>query len=130
MDLLTFAYNCQLHTWTCVAQFELVFFRLPGPLTIKPKPWTAEKQCNFQRRSNHWLYDTMLKHKQRLDTAQARYKNRLDKRSRKQREIIKEGDEDFLRAKWRNEKEDRHELANVADGPFRVMKADDKSVVI
>lgn len=72
----------------------------------------------------------MLKTKQRLDKAQARYKKNFDKRLRKQYELVTKGNEVFLPVKRKSAKEHHHKLAPVAEGPFKVTKADNKTVVI
>lgn len=41
-----------------------------------------------------------------------------------------EGDEFFLHVERNNAKDHHHKLAQVADGPFKITKADDKTVVI
>ena len=129
-DALTYAYNCQPHTSTSVAPFELVLSKPPGPLALKPMPTTEEPRGDFKQKWKHWLQDTMLKTKERLTKAQARYKKNFDARLRKQRENITVDDYVYLRVERKDPTEHRHKLAAIAEGPYRVTKADDATVVI
>lgn len=89
-----------------------------------------EAQGDLKRKWNHWIHDTILKTKQNLNIAQARYKENFDNILRKKREVTTEGKTFFLlveRDKW---KDYRHALSPVTEGPFKSNKADDKTVVI
>lgn len=90
----------------------------------------AEPQGDFKCKEKHWLQDTMLNTKKRLDMAQARYKKHYYKRLRKHTEIFKEDDDLFLRVEQKNENDHRHKLAPFAEGLFKLKKAECKTVVI
>ena len=45
---LTFAYNCQPHTSTALAPFDLVLSRTPPPLAIQPPPTDAKPPATFK----------------------------------------------------------------------------------
>ena len=66
----------------------------------------------------------------RLRKTQERYKKNYDQRLRKQSEIIKEDDFVYLRVERRDENETRHKLAAVAEGPYKVLEATRRTVVI
>lgn len=72
----------------------------------------------------------MLKTKKKVDKAQTRHKKKLDKRLEKQLEVITEGNDVLLRLEMKKAKNQIFKLALVADGPFKVTKEDDKTVVI
>ena len=129
-DALAYAYNCQPHTSTSMAPFELVLSKAPGPLALEPMPSKASTRQDFKRQWKHWLRDTLSTTKQRLDVAQARYKRNYDRRLRRQAEKIQVDDHVFLRVERKNLHDHRHKLAAVAEGPFRVKEAKDDTVVI
>ena len=129
-DALTYAYNCQPHTSTSIAPFDLVLSKPPGPLALKPMPTNEEPQGDFKKKWKHWLQDTMSKTKEQLQKAQARYKKNYDKRLRKQSEVIREDDYVYLRVERKNPKDHRHKLAPVVEGPFRVTKATGNTATI
>ena len=128
-DALTFAYNCQPHSSTDVAPFDLVLSKPPGPLALKPMP-REDKHPDFKRKWKHWLQETMHRTKKRLAQAQARYKRDYDRRLRRQDETIQAGDHVYLRVERKNAKDHRHKLAPVAEGPYRVSKSEGNTVVI
>lgn len=129
-DALTFAYNCQPNTSTSTSPFDLVLSKHPGQLAIKSMPTSAEPQGDFKRKWKHWLYDEILCTKERLQTAQTRYKKNFDRRVRRQTEDINQGDEVFLRVERNNQDDHRNKLAPVAEVPFKVTKTDEKTIVI
>ena len=61
---------------------------------------------------------------------QTRYKRNYDNRLRKQSEKIQEDDYVYLRVERRDEREHRHKLAAVAEGPYRVIETKENTVVI
>ena len=62
--------------------------------------------------------------------AQARYKKNFDDRLRRKTKHIRVGDFVLLCVDHRNEKDVRHELAAVTEGPFKVVDGRDSTVVI
>ena len=128
-DALTYAYNCQPHTSTSIAPFELVLSKPPEPLALKPLP-KEEPRGDFKKQWKHWLVDTMAKTRERLTKAQARYKKSYDARLRIQRENINVGDHVYLRVERRNPDEHRQKLAPIAEGPYKVNKTDEHTIVI
>ena len=61
---------------------------------------------------------------------QDRYKRTFDKRLRKQNENIVTGDSVFVRREIRDDNLTRHKFAPLADGPFKVVKSDNRVVTI
>ncbi len=128
---LTFAYNCQPHSATAIAPFELVLSRPPPSLAFNNQPrFSSDNPNDFANRWRAWLKKTLVEAKTKLDAAQARYKKNFDARLRRQTEKIRKEDSVFLRVERRSEKDVRHKLAAVAEGPFRVVEVKDSTVVI
>ncbi len=128
---LTYAYNCQPHSATAIAPFELVLARPPPSLAYNTQPrFAADNPKDFGTRWRAWLKKALVEAKSKLDASQARYKKNFDDRLRRQKENIKMDDSVFLRVERRSEKDVRHKLAAVADGPFKVIEVDTKTVVI
>lgn len=96
---------------------------------MKPMPWTAEPKGDFKRRWNHWIHYRMLNKKESLNAEQARYK-KFDRSLRSQKETITENDDVFLRVERKNNKENRHKLAPIADGTLKVVKDSHRIAVI
>lgn len=72
----------------------------------------------------------MVKTKELLTKAQARYKKNDDFRLLKQCEVIHLDDYVYLRVERKDPNEHRHKLPPIAKGPWKVIKVDDKTVVI
>ena len=129
-DALKYAYNCLPHTSTSSPPFDLVLSKPPGPIAIEPVPSKVTRPKAFKEKWKRWLQDTLSNAKKRLDSAQARAKRNYDRRLRKQKETIQEGDFVYLRVERKNAADHRHKLAPVAEGPFRVTKTTGNTVVI
>ena len=65
-----------------------------------------------------------------LRSAQERYKRNYDNRLGKNDETIKLGDYVFLRTEKKDDKDSRHKLAQIAEGPYLVKQTDDKSKTV
>ena len=127
---LTYAYNCQPHSTTSLAPFELVLSRPPPPLAIQSRPKVAQSVLESHDKWRQWLSKTIGEARKKLDQAQARYKRNYDKRLRRQSENILKGDNVYLRVERRDESQTRHNLASVAEGPFKVESVKGNTVVI
>ncbi len=127
---LTFAYNCQPHSTTALAPFELVLSRTPPPLALEPQPSIERTPAEAKSQWKAWLGKALSEAKGRLERAQARYKKNYDARLRRQSERIKKNDYVYVRVERRDEKEHRHKLAAVAEGPYRVIETKDTTVTI
>ena len=127
---LTFAYNCQPHSSTALAPFELVLSRPPPALALKTQPRISRGPIQERQRWKQWLQKALVETKERLRRTQERYKRNYDARLRRQSETIKSNDYIYLRVERRDENETRHKLAAVADGPYRVVEATPLTVVI
>ncbi len=127
---LTFAYNCQPHSSTAVAPFELVLSRPPPPLALRQQPSITQSPQESRQKWKHWLERALHEGRERLKKTQERYKRNYDARLRKQRETIKANDTVYLRKERRDESEHRHKLATLAEGPFKVKSATRQTVVI
>ena len=127
---LTFAYNCQPHSSTALAPFELILSRPPPPLALKSQPRIGRGPIETRDRWKTWLEKALTETKERLARAQVRYKRNYDQHLRKQTEVIKTDDYVFLRVERRDETMTRHKLAPLAEGPFKVVDVTGKTVVI
>ncbi len=127
---LTYAYNCQPHTSTALAPFELVLSRPPPPLALKHQPRQARGHAQEKQHWKQWLQKALTETRERLRKAQERYKKNYDERLRRQSETIKPEDFIYLRVERRDENETRHKLAAVAEGPFKVISSTRHTVVI
>ena len=127
---LTFAYNCQPHSSTAVAPFELVLSRPPPPLALEAQPRISRDPVETRDKWKQWLKKSLREARERLRKAQERYKRNYDTRLRKQKELIKEGDHVYLRRERRDESEHSHKLATAAEGPFPVKSSTRQTVVI
>ena len=131
-DAITFAYNCQPQTSTSLAPFELVLSRPPGPIALKGQPSEPMGTSSFKEKWKAWLTKGISETRERLKAAQDRYKRNYDKRLRRDIEDINPGDQVYLSVERREEKESRHKLAAIAEGPFKVKDVNKpaKTVVI
>ncbi len=127
---LTYAYNCQPHSSTSLAPFELVLSRPPTALAIQARQSTPASALESNDKWRAWLSKTLAEAKGKLAQAQARYKRNYDKRLRRHRERIQKDDTVFLRVERRDESLSRHKLAAVAEGPFVVDSVKGNTVVI
>ena len=129
---LTYAYNCSPQTSTSLAPFELVLSKPPGPLAADIPTEEHNDTVSYRQKWKSWLTKAIKDTTDQLQKAQERYKRSFDKRLRKQREEIRKDDYVFLRVERRNDKEHRHKLAAIADGPYRVkdVNTEAKTVVI
>lgn len=71
----------------------------------------------------------MVKMKDRLRKTQARYRNNYDVSLRKQRKCINVDDHLYLHLQLKDTDEHRHTLTLMAEGLYKVMKVDYKTVV-
>ena len=127
---LTFAYNCQPHSSTALAPFELVLSRPPPPLAIRAQPAPARTPRETRDTWKSWLEKALREAKGKLEQAQARYKRNYDARLRRQNEKIEPDNWFYLRVERRDEREHRHKLAAVAEGPYKVLDIRGSTVVI
>ena len=104
----------------------------PGPIAADLPPTEHENAATFREKWKTWLVKAITDTTDKLKSAQERYKRAFDKRLRKQREEIKQGDKVFLRVERKNDKDTRHKLAPIAEGPYKVKSVnnDAKTVVI
>ena len=129
--ILTYAYNCQPHTTTSLAPFELVLSRPPPVLAVPSRSRIRAK--NAPEALTQWrtvLRKSIRDAKAEMKKNQDRYKRKFDKRLRKQNENIVTGDSVFVRREIRDDNLTRHKFAPLADGPFKVVKSDNRVVTI
>ena len=131
-DALTYAYNTQAHASTMLAPFELVLSRPPPVISIESRPTmdAADDAYTYRERWKYWLTQLMSTASAELEKRQARYKRNFDARLRLPVQRISEGSFVFLRRDHTPRTESRHKLAPVADGPFKVVGADEHTVVV
>ena len=131
-DAITYAYNCQPQTSTSVAPFDLVLSRPPPAIATKAEHSEPQTAADFKNKWKANLQQTLATARKKLLETQARYKRNYDNRLRRTNTIIKPDDFVFLRVERRDDKETRHKLAPIAEGPFRVKEVDtaSKTVVI
>ncbi len=127
---LTYAYNCQPHTSTSLAPFELILSRPPPPLSVPQAPTTPEQPVLFRDRWRLNLRKVLKTSGAVMRATAARMKRNYDERLRRHRDVIKPGDFVFLRTERRDDNETRHKLAAIAEGPYRVESVRGNTVVI
>ena len=129
---LTYAYNTQPQTSTSMAPFDLVLSKPPGPLATSLPPTEYNGRLDFKHKWKKWLAKVIPETQEKLRKSQERYKRNFDKRLRKNTDTIAPGDNIFLRVERKDDKDTRHKLAPIADGPFPVLRVDNtaKTVVI
>ena len=115
-----------------MAPFDLVLSRPPGPLALKAQPTTLKDSVDYKTRWKAWLEKTLSEASAKLRSSQDRYKRNYHKRLRKDREVINPGLYVFLRTEKKDNKDSRHKLAPLAEGPYLVKEVDvdSKTVVI
>ena len=134
VDALTYAYNCQPHSSTKIAPFELVLSNPPGPtvldFTAMPKKTTQSKR-DFRAQWQDWLRTMLDSADAALDQAQTRYKRNFDQRIRPSRMSLRPNRYAFLRIDFKSAKDDtRHKLAPLVTGPHRIVPVTDNTVVL
>ena len=131
-NAITYAYNCQPQESTAIAPFDLVLSNPPGPLALEAQPSQPTSAKDFKSKWKAWLEKALTETRDPLSKAQERYKRNYDRRLRRDLENIKAGDFVFLRVERKDDKETRHKLAPIADGPYLVkdVNQDAKTVVI
>ena len=67
---------------------------------------------------------------ERLTKAQERYKRTFDNRLCRQKEQVRAGDSIFLRIEKRDDSQTGHKLAPLAEGPLKVIEANNRVVTI
>lgn len=124
IDALAYEYNCSTHTSTSVVTIELVLSKKPGPIALESTTSHEEPKGKLKCKWKHWLHSTMKKTKERLDEAQARYKNNYATGLRKQLEVIHSDDYVYVQFEQKNPKDNRRKLAPIVTGPLKVTKVD------
>lgn len=127
-DVLTYACNCQRHTFPNVALLKLELSNPQGPISLKRLPSCEEAQGDLKRKWKHRLQDTMT-NKKRLDKSQAPYKNKYDARLRKQLKVIQENNYVYFRVEGKNTNDHKHKLAPIAEDPYKLTKFDMNAIV-
>ena len=127
---LTYAYNCQPHTSTSLAPFELVLSRAPPPFAIQPPSTDPRTPIEYRDCWRHALSKVLKTSGAVLKSTAARMKRNYDERLRRHCEAIKPWDYVFLRVERKDETESRHKLAAVAEGPYKVESVKGNTVVI
>ena len=130
-DALTYAYNTQAHGSIGVAPFELVLSRAPEAISIEVQPTLDTETATTTRlRWKARLAKLISTAKDELFKAQERYRRNFDARLRRSNETIRRGDKVFVKRDHTPRTQTRHKLAPVADGPFRVLDANEDTVVV
>ena len=126
---LTYAYNCHVHRLTDTNPFNLVLSRPPPEFSLHHSaklraPPRAEQKNDYARR----LDDAIQTVYSRLMRTQQRYKRDFDKRIKKIKHNIPEGDYVYIDPTDGMSKTGK--LESPALGPFRVLKNDGRTFVI
>ena len=131
-DALTFAYNTQVHTSTDCTPFELVLARPPIHLSMEAKPDLPEavNHAEYRERWRSRLSALMDTATVALRSTQQRYKRNFDRRMRLPKQDPLPGEYVFIRKDHRARHEPKHKLSPIATGPYRVIDADDKTLVV
>lgn len=104
--------------------------KTPEPIALKQKPSTEEPKEDFKRKWKHCINEKMIRTRERLEKAHNRYKKNYDARLRKQTEVIHEDDYMYLSLQQKKRTDNRHKLALVAEGRYKVTKVDKNTVLI
>ena len=131
-DALTYAYNTQTHSTTKLSPFELVLSRPPRALSLQAEP-QLEKVGNakYHAKWRVWLRGLMSTATVESKKSQERYRANYDKHIRASNEDYRPGTYIFVRRDYANPRtEARHKLAPVANGPYRIVSADQDTVDI
>ena len=129
-DALTFAYNTQVHTSTNCTPFELVLARPPVHLAMDAKPDLPDDVGHAEHRER-WrsrLSALMSTATVTLRSTQHRYKRNFESRIRMPKSDPLAGDYVFIRKDHHARHEPKHKLSPIANGPYRVIDADDKTL--
>ena len=134
-QLLTYAYNTQVHPTTGVALFELILSNPPKPLTIRREP--SHKDAVEPRRLQDQFQNAMkilqARAVKQMHRAQSRYKRNFDK-SIRPLQPAGAGDWVYIAREGGREEEDgiktRHKLQAPAEGPYEVTSADNHTLTI
>lgn len=104
----------------------------PGPPAADLPPQDYANTSSFKEKWKSCIVKAIADTTDKLQAAQARYKRSFDKRLCKQLEETRQADHVFLRVERKDDKDRRHKLAPIADGPFQVksVDAEAKTVVI
>ena len=126
---LTYSYNCHVHRSTNTTPFNLMLSRPPPKFSqhhsVKLRtPPTAEQKNDYARR----LEDVLQTPYSRLMKTQQRYKRNFDRRIKKIKRSIREGDYVYIDPTDGMSKTGKLESPGL--GPFRVLKNDGRTVVI
>ena len=132
-DAITYAYNTQVHRDTSLSPFELVLSRIPPPVSIEAEPTVSAYPSPGQYRDawKSWLKKIVPVARKAMEKAQLSYKRNFDSRVRRPLPSIRVDEYVFLRKEYYNpEKERRHKLSPIADGPYRVVEVASDTVVL
>ena len=126
---LTYSYNCYVHRSTNTTPFNLVLSRPPPEFSLHHSvklraPPTAERKNDYTRR----LDDVIRTAYSRLMKTQQRYKRGFDRRIKKIKRSIREGDYVYIDPTDGMSKTGKLESPGL--GPFRVLKNDGLKVVM
>ena len=133
---LTYAYNTQIHRITGFSPFELTLSRPPPHLAIQSRPDMSalENRASSFERWRLRLKTLFATAARSSVAARARYKRDFDRRLRRNAETLTSGMYVFVRRDYAPKTDGsvprKHKLSPVADGPFRVISVDEKTVVI
>ena len=121
-----------MHTSTGVAPFDLVLSRTPPRLGVED--FRIEEQRKPSDTRLRWLNkltEVMQRARETLHKSQARMKRNFDAGLRSRGKRVSLGDYFVLHHEKKNAPEGlRHKLAPKCEGPFRVCKVKDRTVVI
>ena len=131
-DMLTYAYNTQVHRITNHAPFELVLSRSPQALVMPPKSVGIpdDTPTLYYQRWRSWLETTISAARSSLAKGQKKYQRNFNARTRIPRNTLGVGSFVFVRKEFFDKENKKHKLAPIADGPYRVVSLTPDTVVL
>ncbi|CAN8076688.1 unnamed protein product [Agarophyton chilense] len=130
---LTFAYNAQVHRTPGLTPLELVLSRTQPLVALEPQPTldTFLSPTAYREAWKTWLMKLVPAARRSMGRAQAAYKRDIDTKAPRSPPRLAPDGYVFIRKEyWNPEKEKRHKLSPVADGPFRVIWVAPDTVVV
>jgi hypothetical protein len=121
-SVVTYAYNCRVHSSLGIAPFEIVLFLPPPSISLETRPRNEEVSVGMAKQEFLERLKTLrLRAEGNLHKAQTRYNPNYDRGIQAKNADLTEGDEAFVKVE-ETEQGRNSKLESLVQGPYRVVE--------